>query len=126
MCLTDLREGGTLWRTRGHSSLLGGLAFSPDGARLATIAHDGYLKLWPAEVPGAAVARFPSQAADGPALLVERIRDWKPLVLEGRDQTAVRVKQMQPHGESIWFAVYSPDQAMERRNLRADRHAQRT
>ncbi len=44
----DLQTGGQPMILSGHSNTLSGVAFSPDGTRLATVSHDRLLKIWDA------------------------------------------------------------------------------
>lgn len=41
--------GKLLWNVPAHEDVPGGLALSPDGARLASVGSDGYIKLWDAQ-----------------------------------------------------------------------------
>ncbi len=42
----DVMTGGELLRLRGHTEAITSMAYSPDGRRLASVAHDGTVKLW--------------------------------------------------------------------------------
>jgi Flp pilus assembly protein TadD len=44
--LWDVADGRAVRTLRGHSHLVTGLAFSPDGTRLASAGHDHVMKLW--------------------------------------------------------------------------------
>lgn len=110
VALMDLNLGTIIARTNGHFNQIGNLAFSPDGTEFATVSHDGYLSLWSTEISELAQKQLPTQEAGEPLKLAEAIRDWQPLVSSGQGAgNLVRVKTLKPHGEKVWFAVYSPD-----------------
>ena len=42
----DLETGERIWVVDAHAGHVDGLAFSPDGARIASVSWDGTLKVW--------------------------------------------------------------------------------
>jgi WD40 repeat protein len=44
--ILDITSGHELFRSRGHTETITSMAFSHDGRRLASAAHDGTIKLW--------------------------------------------------------------------------------
>jgi eukaryotic-like serine/threonine-protein kinase len=44
--ICETETGYEVSTLRGHNTSVGGLAFSPDGSRLASVSHDGTAKLW--------------------------------------------------------------------------------
>ncbi|MFM9995163.1 MAG: WD40 repeat domain-containing serine/threonine protein kinase [Phycisphaerales bacterium] len=62
----DAEAGRALWHAAGHGDAIRSLAFSPDGARLASCAGDRTLRLWRA-VDGSPVRTFSVGDAVGPA-----------------------------------------------------------
>lgn len=97
-------------RTGAHFNQIGSMAISPDGSELATVSHDGYFKTWSTQISQQAAGQLPSNEVDDLAPLAERIRDWQPLQLG--DATAFqlnRIKVLNPHGDKVWFAIYSPN-----------------
>lgn len=97
-------------RTGGHFDQIGNIAVSPDGSELATASHDGYFKTWATRVAELALRQLPSNRDNEARPLAEQIRDWQPLATA--DTSALQLKKgkvLNPHGNQIWFAIYSPD-----------------
>ncbi len=110
VCLMDLKRGVVTQRTGGHFNLIGNMAFSPDGSEIATASHDSYFKLWSAKMPELAIRQMPVPEAGERNQLAETIRGWQSLTLGGATSLEMRkLKSLSPHGEQVWFAIYSPD-----------------
>jgi len=87
----DPRTGNELGSWTAHSNAIAGLAFAPDGRRLATASHDGTVKLWEAGT-------------------WREVRSWKSESIPGR-RTHTGHSAADPFRESRCFTsvVFSPD-----------------
>jgi WD40 repeat protein len=111
MGLWSLKTRRRIARYEGHPSAANNeqrhifsVAVSADASVVASASADGHLKLWPSEVSE------PAQKENPPSKLAEKIRHWPTVVSSSQGMgTLVRVKTLKPHGEKVWFAVYSPD-----------------
>ncbi len=105
----DLTTGRMLMQTRGHFDYLSAIAASPDAREFATASHDGFFKVWPAKLPELAIRQLPAKAAAS-TRLAEKIRGWQSLTVGRATSLEMRkVKVLSPHGDQVWFAIYSPD-----------------
>ena len=110
ICLMNLKQGLITQRTAGHSNQVSNVTFSPDGLHLASVDLDGILKLWSTETPELAIRQMPVPEARERNQLAETIRSWQSLTLGSATSLEMRkVKSLSPHGEQVWFAIYSPD-----------------
>jgi WD40 repeat protein len=111
--LWDLRAGVRTVRYEGHRPATGNHNFlfhaaaSADGSVLASASGDGHVKLWP--VTPLEIRQLPTRESDQAVQLAERIRNWQPRKPVGTPIALKKVKTFEPHGEKVWFAIYSPD-----------------
>jgi WD40 repeat protein len=95
--------GRLLARLRGHSGPIRALAFSPDGARIASASHDGTLKIWEAAT-GRELLTLPGSA--GPPDHLRFGADGSQLIAAD-DQGTVRIWDAQVPGQSRKRSVQS-------------------
>lgn len=102
---------------QGHTNQVWGIAFSPDGQRLASVGDEKFIRIWHTET------RICNQILAGHTRRISSV-DWSPdgvtLASGGEDQT-VRLwdiktgsclKILSGHTKQIWSVVFSPDGAI--------------
>jgi WD40 repeat protein len=101
-------------RYTAHASTINGAAFSPDGARVATVDQEGALHLWSRQ-DGTAVAQ---KRLRGSLWAVAYAPDGREIVVAGDSGVIHRMTpdlaeagQLPGHAQRIWSLVYSPDGA---------------
>jgi WD40 repeat protein len=120
---------------RGHTDLVFGVAFHPDGTRLATAGRDQAILLWDL-ARGEEVARLPGHTGyvwslafspDGATLASGSgdftVRLWDTAPLKARHQARREAEALRPEAErlveQLWRQKHDPDAVVE--TLRADR-----
>jgi len=86
----DAESGKELLTLRGHSDVVSGVAFSPDGKRLATASNNA--KVWDAE---SGKELLTQRGHDDVVLDVAFSPDGKRLATAGYDRTAKRAPSLQ-------------------------------
>jgi WD40 repeat protein/predicted Zn-dependent protease len=122
----DARTGQQLLDLRGHTGRVSGVAFSPDGKRLASGSMvldlqkqrmvSGELKVWDAQTGGPLLTL---RGLTGPVCSVAFSPDGKRLAGGSGDarvqvwdaQTGQQVLDLQGHTNSVWSVCFSPDGA---------------
>lgn len=113
--LWSLEDGKTLATLEPHESpfTVQGIAFSPDGRRVATVGYDGVLKLSDTQT-GKRIASIPAHTKWAKSVSISS--DGKLLISAGYDSFAVmrdaetlREIQRLKHTEYLRSAVFSPD-----------------
>jgi WD40 repeat protein len=114
----DLHDGRLAATCGGHSGPVGALAFTPDERTLASVGHDGTLRLWRAGaeggLPGAALATLPAHSdqvlsvavsPDG-ALIATGGADRSVRIWRALDRSLART--LAGHGGAVEALAFSP------------------
>ena len=100
---------------RGHTALVSGAVFSPDGTRIATASNDGTTRLWDAQT-GAELLSIPTGVTNG-LHGIDYSPDGKLLATAGRNGTAIlwnaesgeRLIDLVGHSDQVTGIKFSPD-----------------
>lgn len=117
----DIYTGQETNRYFGHTDVINGLLFSPDGSRMISTANDRTLRIWDV-VTGLQLQRFDGHddrllsldlSADGTQILVGAGNiNQTPLETSIRlyDLTyGAELQRFTEHGDFVWGAIFSPD-----------------